>query len=329
MTAADPLLPLDILRCPTCGGRVQGGDRFDCIPCGAEYPVVDGIPRMLDERAPGVTAKRQEAEGWVAIARDQGWYDPDDTVDAVLPYVCRDLGWDDDNWRANEHSFTLLLERLRPGMRVLEVGAAKCWGAHHVIPRGCTYVGTDILADANVGLGRGAFFASRVGPFLRVQADAESLPFADASFDVAYCVATLHHALDLGQMVRELARVTRRGGLVAALNEGTRAVTRTGDAPDQAEERTYGINEHVHTLYAYLWAFGRAGLAVTRVEQADGYEELAGRRIGGRLLRLPLVGRSASTWFTQTCYGYQGVSLFSRKLVATSRRRPASRPGGP
>ena len=284
-----------------------------CGRCGREYPVEDAIPRMLDETAPGVAEKRREAEGWTQIAKDQGWYEPDDEVDRELPYLSR-LGWENETWRANEHSFGLLLGRLRPGMRVLEVGAAKCWGAQWVIPRGCAYVGTDILADPKVGLGRGRFYEDRVGPFLRVQADGESLPFADASFDVTYCVATLHHALDLDAMVGELARVTKPGGWVLALNEGTRAVWRSGDAPDQEEEREYGINEHVHTLYAYLWAFARHGLVPRRIEQADGYEELAERRIGGRLLRLPGVGRSAATWFTQSCYGYQGASFVTRKI---------------
>jgi SAM-dependent methyltransferase len=305
----------ELLRCPTCAGTLEGGDAFRCTRCGAVYPVEDGIPRMLDERAPGVAEKRREAEGWAAMARDQGWYEPEDEVDDVLPYVTRDLGWEDLTWKANEYSFGLLLDVLRPGMRVLEVGAAKCWGAQHVIPRGCEYVATDILADPNIGLGRGAFYEAKVGRFLRVQADGESLPFASGSFDVVYCVATLHHALDLGEMVGELARVTRRGGQVLALNEGTRAVWRRGAAPDQAEELSYGINEHVHTLYAYLWAFARAGAPVRRIEQADGYEELAGRRIGGRLLKIPLLGRSAATVFTQTCYGYQGVSLVGRKVV--------------
>ena len=55
--------------------------------------------------------------------------------------------------------------------------------------------------------------------------------------------------------------------------------------------------------------FRPRGLLVRRVEQADGYEEMAGRRIGGTLLRIPVVGRSAATWFTQTCYGYQGASF--------------------
>jgi ubiquinone/menaquinone biosynthesis C-methylase UbiE/uncharacterized protein YbaR (Trm112 family) len=304
-----------LLRCPTCGASVRGERVLACTSCGAEYALEDGIPRMLDERTPGIAAKRREADGWAAMARDQGWYEPDDEVDAVLPYVNRDLGWDDVTWAATEHSFSLLLALLQPGMRVLEVGAAKCWGAQHVIRHGCEYVGTDILVDPNIGLGRGAFYEERVGPFPRVQADGESLPFASGSFDIAYCVATLHHALDLGAMVRELARVTRRGGHVLALNEGTRAVGRSGDSPHQVEERAYGINEHVHTLYAYLWAFARAGILVRRVEQAEGYRGLAERRIGSRLLRLPLVGRSAATFLAQSCYGYQGVTLVGQKLV--------------
>jgi ubiquinone/menaquinone biosynthesis C-methylase UbiE len=271
---------------------------------------------MLDDRLPGIAAKRGEIEGWVAMAKAQGWYEPDDEVDAVLPYVCRDLDWDDKAWRANEHSFSLLLERyVQPGMRVLEVGAAKAWAAQHLVPRGVEYTATDILADPNIGLGRGAFYEARVGPFGRVQADGEHLPFADGSFDLVYCVAALHHALDLRRMVAEMARVARRGGVVAALNEGTRAIGASPEVEDQAEEKGFGINEHVHTLYAYIWSFARAGLAVRRIEHAEGDGDLRDRRIGGKLRRLPLVGRSAATLLAQTCYGYSGVSLFARKLL--------------
>jgi SAM-dependent methyltransferase len=308
---------LEILRCPVCSCQLaEAGGGLECRGCGAVFAVRDGIPSMLDDRLPGIAAKRREIEGWSAMAKAEGWYEPDDEVDAHLPYLCRDLGWDDKTWRANEHSFGLLVERyVRSGMRVLEVGAAKCWAAQHLVPLGCEYVGTDILADPNIGLGRGAFYERRVGQFARVQADGEHLPFVSGSFDLTYCVATLHHALDLGAMVRELARVTRRGGAVCALNEGTRALRAPAEVPDQATEKGFGINEHVHTLYAYLWAFARAGLAVRRVEQAEGYAELAGRRIAGQLLRLPLVGRSASTFFSQSCHGYSGVSLYARKLL--------------
>jgi ubiquinone/menaquinone biosynthesis C-methylase UbiE/uncharacterized protein YbaR (Trm112 family) len=303
------------MRCPVCRtGLGEGPESLRCRGCGAVYPVEEGIPRMLDDRLDGIAAKRSETEGWVAMAQAQGWYEPDDEVDGVLPYVCRDLGWDDRTWRANEHSFSLLLKRVRPGMRVLEVGAARTWAAQHLVPRGVEYVATDILADPYIGLGRGAFYEERVGPYARVQADGEHLPFADGAFDLAYCVAALHHALDLQRMVSELARVTRRGGLAAALNEGTRALRASAEPEEQEEEKEFGINEHVHTLYAYLWAFARAGLLVRRVEHAEGDDDLCRRRIGGKLLRVPIVGRSAATWFAQTCYGYSGVSLFARKL---------------
>lgn len=303
-----------ILRCPLCqAGIEEVGHELRCLGCGTSFPILEGIPRFLHERLPGAATKLREAEGWVEMARAHGWYEPDDEVDAALPYLCRDLGWDDRNWRANEHSFTLLLERyVRPGMRVLEVGAAKCWAAQHLVPRGCEYVGVDILADASVGLGRGAFYERRVGPFARIQADGERLPFADGSFDLVFCVAALHHALDLHAMVQEMARVARRGAVVAALNEGTRALRRSGVNPEQEREKGFGINEHVHSLPAYVAAFARVGLLVRRIEQAEGTGELARRRIAGRLLRLPR-GRVWATLFSQLCHGYSGVSLYAWK----------------
>lgn len=308
---------LEILRCPVCRCRLASdGDVLSCSNCGGRFPVRAGIPDLLDDRLPGIVAKRREIEGWPAMAKAEGWYEPDDEVDAHLPFLVRDLGWDDTTWRANEHSFSLLLEGwVRPGMRVLEVGAGKCWAAQHLVPLGVDYVATDILADPNIGLGRGELYERLVGPFHRVQADGEHLPFASGAFDLTYCVAALHHAGDLTRMVRELARVTRRGGAVCALNEGTRALRRPGDVPDQEHEKEFGIDEHVHTLSAYLWAFVQAGLVVRRIEQAEGDEDLVKRRTSRRLRELPLVGRSVSTLFAQTCHGYSGVSLFARKLV--------------
>ena len=47
-------------------------------------------------------------------------------------------------------------------------------------------------------------------------APAEALPFADASFDAALAQLVVHFMADPAQGVGEMARVTRRGGLVAA-----------------------------------------------------------------------------------------------------------------
>ena len=296
------------LRCPTCRGGLAG---LRCTSCGREFAVEDGIPRLLDPTAPGLDGKLAEIAAWPELAREQGWYEADDRVDAALPFLNSQLGWDDRSWGATEYGFRLLLERIRPGMRVLEIGAAKSWAAQHLLPRGCEYVACDLVVDPLIGLGRGAFFESRVGPYLRVQADGERLPFAGGTFDAAFCVATLHHALDLEAMVSELARVTRRGGAVAALNEGTRAPYRSGANPEQEHEKELGINEHVHTLWAYLWAFARARLLPVRLEYAEGPAALAHRTIAGRLLR---IGRLPATLFALNAYAYAGLSLYARRV---------------
>jgi ubiquinone/menaquinone biosynthesis C-methylase UbiE len=264
---------------------------------------------MLHEELPGAREKLAEAEGWLQKARSEGWYEPDDTVDAVLPFVNRELGWNDKNWFANGHAFQVLLDRYirgARGLRVLEVGAAKSWAARFWLERECDYVATDILVDQNIGLGRGAFY----GDFGRVQADGEHLPFDTGTFDVTYCVATLHHALDLPKMVREMARVTRRGGVVAGLNEGTRGVGRSSDNPEQASEKELGINEHVHTVWSYLVAFMRARVVAPRMERSDGGPPVP---LGYLLSHVPKVGTTLATLAYLSARPYSGVSIYGRR----------------
>lgn len=46
--------------------------------------------------------------------------------------------------------------------------------------------------------------------------DAYSLPFEDDTFDIAHAHQTLHHVADPVSVLRELRRVVKAGGLVAA-----------------------------------------------------------------------------------------------------------------
>jgi uncharacterized protein YbaR (Trm112 family) len=301
---------LELLCCPFCRvALVSDGDGLACTSCGRGFAVEDGIPLMLHEQLPGAREKLAEAAGWADKARREGWYEPDDAVDAVLPFLNEELGWDDLNWASNSYSIRVLLDRFvaaRRGLRVLELGAAKAWASRFWLERDCEYVATDILADAKIGLGRGAFY----GDFARVQADGEHLPFPDASFDVVYCVATLHHALDLNRMVGEMARVARRGALVAGLNEGTRGVLRSAENPEQEAEKALGINEHVHTVWAYAAAFARNGLAIRRLERADGKPPSP---YGRRLSKLPRVGPPLGTLVHLSVYPYAGVSIYAAR----------------
>jgi SAM-dependent methyltransferase len=301
---------LELLRCPFCRATLADAEgSLACTGCGRTFAKTpDGIPLMLHADLPRAREKLGETEGWVEKARAEGWYEVNDVVDAVLPFVNRELGWDNLTWRANGHSFQVLLDRIgdRRDLRVLEVGAAKAWASRFWLDRGFEFVATDILVDPKIGLGRGAFY----GDFGRVQADGEYLPFADSTFDVVYCVATLHHALDLSKMVTEMARVARPGAVVAGLNEGTKGLRASGDNPDQKSEKALGINEHVHSVWTYFYAFQRAGLTVRRIARADGGPPSP----YGRLLSaLPKVGLMLGTLVHLSAVPYSGVSIYARK----------------
>jgi ubiquinone/menaquinone biosynthesis C-methylase UbiE len=212
----------------------------------------------------------------------------------------------------------MLEQYVRPGMKVLEVGAARCWGARHFSSRGCEYTGSDILTDGSMGIGRGRFYCDRFGYFERVQADGEYLPFRSRTFDLTYAVAALHHAMNVKAMIREMARVTRRRGLVIALNEGVRPFRGGNEQALQSHEIAFGINEHVHTASEYVRHFLTSGLMVTQADRASDEGEHIGRRrpILGALARAPF-GSVPSTIFgtgvaTRCC---DGVSIYSRKMV--------------
>ena len=50
-----------------------------------------------------------------------------------------------------------------------------------------------------------------------LEADAESLPFADASFDFVWSWGVIHHSRDTDRVVAEIARVLRPGGRLALM----------------------------------------------------------------------------------------------------------------
>lgn len=97
--------------------------------------------------------------------------------------------------------------------RVLEVGAGRAGrrGAFRP-PPSSTWVTLDRAAD--------------VRPHIR--ADAARLPFAEGSFDAVVCLEVLEYVADPGAVMRELARVVRRGGgVVVSVPFGHRQDTAT------------------------------------------------------------------------------------------------------
>jgi SAM-dependent methyltransferase len=108
--------------------------------------------------------------------------------------------------------------RPRPGNRILDVGcgdgtAELALGRLHISQLDLVAIDRDpsrVRQAAAAGLAHNL----RLG---LAAADVGHLPFADATFDAAFCVAVLQHVGDLQGGVRELARVTRPGGRVVAV----------------------------------------------------------------------------------------------------------------
>lgn len=324
---------LDYLCCPLCHGALTIAEpsaiaeqvmrgQLRCTRCGQTYAVENGIPTMLAPQMAGYTEKMREAAGWVTMAQAQNWYAATPEVDLALPDVVTKLGWDpaaSSNWVGAAYSFHDLVTRFaRPGLRVLEIGAAKTWAGHYFTAQGCTYTGCDLMADPQIGLGRSQFFMEQFNTeYAVVTADAERLPFADASFDLVFAIAALHHALDLPKMVGEMARVVKRGGIVAGLNEGVRAFRASPDAEGQATEKAYGINEHVYTLWDYYAAFRRHRLSITKIYRAAGDEWFTGDKKQRRLKlwrRLPWLSNGVLTaLLIGFLHRYDGLSIYSVK----------------
>jgi len=102
------------------------------------------------------------------------------------------------------------------GLDVLEVGVGM--GADHLewarhMPRSLSGIDLTERAIAHTAT-RLALYGLRSD--LRV-ADAEKLPFQDASFDLIYSWGVLHHSPDTPRAVREMLRVLRPGGVARVM----------------------------------------------------------------------------------------------------------------
>jgi len=95
------------------------------------------------------------------------------------------------------------------GTRILDLGTGHGMAAVVLARRGAHVTGLD-LSVGYLSEARDRAAANQVAVDW-VQADAEHLPFPDASFDRVWGNAVLHH-LDIGQAAAELFRVLRPGG---------------------------------------------------------------------------------------------------------------------
>jgi SAM-dependent methyltransferase len=153
---------------------------------------------------------RRDADASSTVRANRRWWDAD--ADDYHALHGEFLGAADFVWcpeRLREADAHLLGQV--GGLRVLEVGCGAAMCSRWLASQGARPVGFDLSS----GMLRhaGVLDASTGLTVPLVQADAQSLPFADASFDVAFTAfGAVPFVADSARVMREVARVLRPGG---------------------------------------------------------------------------------------------------------------------
>lgn len=118
-------------------------------------------------------------------------------------------------WRTAENSAAYLLPHLRPTDTLLDVGAGPGTISLDLAERVSQVTVTEIGPD-ELELSRNAAQSRGTTNIDFAVADVHHLDLPDASYDVTHAHQVLQHVSDPVQALREMARVTKPGGIVAA-----------------------------------------------------------------------------------------------------------------
>lgn len=175
-----------VLQCPRCTQGLGAG--LVCGGCGATYPVVNGVPVLIDERESVFSFDDVRGmAGRPPLSRRIGR--------RLVPGISSNMT----TGRIYDELRTLLLRRSDP--TVLCIGNAdggKEFG--RLRHPDVTIISTDVAITARTDYA----------------VDAHSLPFVDGSFDAVVAQAVLEHVADPGRCVAEIHRVLRPDGFVFA-----------------------------------------------------------------------------------------------------------------
>jgi ubiquinone/menaquinone biosynthesis C-methylase UbiE len=206
------ILPTLTLRCPECHhpGLDGAAGELVCAGCGARFPVDarTGVAALLARRSG--TEQKADIRAWWGDLYEQ-LYGPTDR--SLTPESLEALLSETEDLFRRRRLLPVVempLAELR-GKQVLEIGPGG--GAHSCLFKrhGAQVTAVDITPERAMST---AFKLSLIkgGEGRAFNADAENLPFADASFDIVYSNGVLHHSADTDRTLAEVHRVLKPGG---------------------------------------------------------------------------------------------------------------------
>ena len=181
----------EYLICPHCRSKLfPRGESFFCNSCDAVYPVIGGIPILIDE---SVSAFRissyQRPKPLTHRERAKR------ALRSMLPTISMNL-----TARTSFRQFRELLFAANPKPRVLIVGGATAGvGSEELLrDQAIEFIETDVAIDQRTAL----------------VCDAHVLPFANHSFDGVISQALMMYLQDFPRCVGEMLRVLKPGGVI-------------------------------------------------------------------------------------------------------------------
>jgi 2-polyprenyl-3-methyl-5-hydroxy-6-metoxy-1,4-benzoquinol methylase len=169
-----------------------------------------------------------------------------------------------------------LLERIRAGARVLDVGCGEGRFAAELAGAGADVVAIDVAEEP---LRRARALHPRLEARLVTADGAWDLP--DASFDVVWAGEVIEHVLDTAVWLSEIRRVLRSGGSLLLSTPAHEPLTllRLAVSARAFAERFDPLGDHVRfysraTLTSLLSGFGFERIAVERAGGAPGARRL-------------------------------------------------------
>ena len=207
---------LEIIRCPACGGQLNGGSDADveapdaslkCVDCCRGFSIRGGVADLVFPEAllrSDVEFQRKYDEG--AEAYDSG-----------LEWMWKAFASDED---AVRNAMIDLLD-VESGSRVVETGCGTGQDSVRIVER----IGPDGMLFAQ-DLSRGMLDVAsrRLEPMREnvelVQTNAAYLPFVDDAFDAAYHFGGINTFGERRRAIAEMARVVRPGSKVVFGDEG-------------------------------------------------------------------------------------------------------------